>query len=301
MAVAGFRHLGLKIVSIGLAALLWALVSGEQVVERALRVPLEFTNVPPNLELVGDVPDVVDVRVRGSSGALSRIATGELVAVLDLRRATAGRDQLFPLTDADVRSPFGVEVVQVAPSTVAMSFEGASRKRVPIVPSFDGEPAPGFVVGAVTSNPQLVMIVGPESVVATVTEARTEPVSVNGASVSFVDMVTVGSPNPTVRLVEPVVAKVTVSISAAPVEMTISAVPIQVRNAGRPTQVIPKQVTVFARGPREGAGASPTDFDASVDVSGLQAGQYDLDVRVVPPSKVGVIRVEPSRVKVTIR
>ena len=46
MAIAGFRHLGLKIVSIGLAALLWALVSGEQVVERALRVPLEFTNVP---------------------------------------------------------------------------------------------------------------------------------------------------------------------------------------------------------------------------------------------------------------
>src|SRR6185436_16333005 len=101
MAVAGFRHLGLKIVSIGLAALLWALVSGEQVVERALRVPLEFTNVPANLELVGDAPTVVDVRVRGSSGALGRIATGELVAVLDLRGAGPGRGQLFHLTDAD--------------------------------------------------------------------------------------------------------------------------------------------------------------------------------------------------------
>lgn len=301
MAVTGFRHLGLKIVSIGLAALLWALVSGEQVVERALRVPLEFTNVPANLELVGDVPDVVDVRVRGSSGALGRIATGEIVAVLDLRRATAGRDQLFHLTDEDVRSPFGVQVVQVAPSTVPMSFEGASKKRVPIVPSFDGEPAPGFVVGAVTSKPSMVWVIGPDSVVATVTEARTEPVSVNNASVSFVDMVTVGSPNPTVRLVEPVVAQVTVSISAAPVEMTVPAVPIQVRNAGRPTQVFPKQVTVLARGPRDGGNVSPADFDASVDVSGLRPGQYELEVQVVPPSKVGVMRVEPSRVKVTIR
>lgn len=301
MAVAGFRHLGLKIVSIGLAALLWALVSGEQVVERALRVPLEFTNVPTNLEIVGDVLDVVDVRVRGSSGALGRIATGEIVAVLDLRPATAGRDQLFHLTDKDVRSPFGVEVVQVAPSTVAMSFESAIEKRVLIVPAFDGDPAPGFVVGAVTSNPPMVKIVGPESVVATVTEARTEPVSVKGASVSFIDMVTVGSPNPSVRLVEPVVAKVTVSISAAPVEMTVPAVPIQVRNAGRPTQVTPKQVTVFARGPRDGASASPADFDASVDVSGLRAGQHEVEVRVVPPSKIGVTRVEPSRVKVTIR
>jgi hypothetical protein len=301
MAVAGFRHLGLKIVSIGLAALLWALVSGEQVVERALRVPLEFTNVPADLELVGDAPNVVDVRVRGSSGALGRIATGELVAVLDLRRASAGRSQWFHLLESDVRSPFGVTVVQVTPSTIPMSFEPSKSKRVPIVPAFDGEPAHGFVVGAVTATPPMVDIVGPESVVATVTEAITEAISVDGVSASFVDTVTVGSPEPTVRLLRPVVAQVLVNISAAPVEMTVRGVPVQVRNAGRPTQVTPKQVTVFARGPREGGAAAAADFDASVDVSGLRTGQFDLEVRVVPPSKVGVTRVEPSRVKVTIR
>ena len=73
---AGFRHIGLKMLSIGMASLLWILVSGEQIVERALRVPLEFTNVPPNLEIVGDPPTVVDVRVRGSAGALGRVASG---------------------------------------------------------------------------------------------------------------------------------------------------------------------------------------------------------------------------------
>ena len=301
MAVAGFRHLGLKIVSIGLAALLWALVSGEQVVERALRVPLEFTNVPAELELVGDAPTMVDVRVRGSSGALGRIAAGELVAVLDLKRATNGRGQWFHLLDTDVRSPFGVQVVQVTPSTISMSFEPSKSKRVPIVPSFDGEPAQGFVVGAVKATPPMVDVVGPESVVATVTEAITEAISVNGATASFVDTVTVGSADPSVRLLRPVVAQVSVSISAAPVEMTVRGVPVQVRNAGRPTQVTPKQVTVFARGPREGGQVSPADFDAAVDVSGLRTGQFDVEVRVVPPAKVGVTRVEPSRVKVTIR
>ena len=96
MAILGFRHLGLKVVSIALAALLWLLVSGEQTVERALRIPLEFTNLPAQLELVGDPPAVVDVRVRGSSGALSRIAAGELVAVLDVRTARSG-ERLFHL------------------------------------------------------------------------------------------------------------------------------------------------------------------------------------------------------------
>ena len=70
MALPGFRHFGLKVLSIVLAVLIWLAVSGEQIVERALRIPLEFTNLAPQLELVGDTPNVVDVRVRGSSGAL---------------------------------------------------------------------------------------------------------------------------------------------------------------------------------------------------------------------------------------
>jgi YbbR domain-containing protein len=301
MAINAFRHLGLKIVSIGLAALLWALVSGEQVVERALRIPLEFTNVPENLELVGEAPNVVDVRIRGSSGALGRIATGELVAVLDLRGAAAGRGQLFHLTSADVRSPFGVSVVQVTPSTIPMSFEPSASKVVPIFPTVEGDPANGYVVGTVTSTPPTVELVGPASTLATVTEAITEPVSVKGASSPVIDMVTVGSPDPTVRLRNAVVARVSVAIAPAPVELTIPGVPVQIRNAGRPTQVSPRVVTVYARGPLERHNVKAADFDASVDVSGRRAGVFELEVRVVPPAQLGVVRVEPSTVRVTIR
>jgi len=57
MALPGTRHVGLKVVSVVLASLLWLLVSGEQTVERALRIPLEFTNLPSQLELVGEPHD----------------------------------------------------------------------------------------------------------------------------------------------------------------------------------------------------------------------------------------------------
>ena len=81
MAVHPFRNFGLKLLAVALGATVWYLVAGEQIVERALRIPLEFVNLPAQLELVGDAPAVVDVRVRGSSGALSRVTNGELVAV----------------------------------------------------------------------------------------------------------------------------------------------------------------------------------------------------------------------------
>ncbi|HEU4720165.1 MAG TPA: hypothetical protein VFS59_02275, partial [Gemmatimonadaceae bacterium] len=77
MAFRPFHRFGLKIASVVLAALIWLIVSGEQIVERGFRIPLEFSNLPAQLELAGDVPSVVDVRVRGSSGALGRLTPGE--------------------------------------------------------------------------------------------------------------------------------------------------------------------------------------------------------------------------------
>src|SRR4051812_49079015 len=159
MAVRVLRHVGLKMVSIGLAALLWVIVSGEQVVERSLRIPLEFTNLPARLEVVGNPPDVVEVRVRGSSGSLSRISPGELVALMDLRTAKPG-ERLFHLASRDVRVPFGIDVVQVTPSSVSIRFEPSLTKRVPIAPAIEGEPAPGFVVGTVSAEPATVEVMG---------------------------------------------------------------------------------------------------------------------------------------------
>jgi YbbR domain-containing protein len=210
-----FRRFGLKVVSVVLAALLWLVVSGEQTVERALRIPLEFTNLPPQLELIGDPPTVVDVRVRGSSGTLSRIAPGELVAVLDVRSARAGQ-RLFHLTNTEVRAPFGVEVVQVTPSNVSMLFEPSAMKRVPIAPEIEGQPAAGFEVTGTTTEPATVMIVGPGSALKDLSEATTEAVSIAGARSNVIESVTVGVTDPAVRLRDPQTARVTVKITPVP-------------------------------------------------------------------------------------
>ncbi len=299
MAIRALRHVGLKVVSIGLAALLWLIVSGEQIVERSLRVPLEFTNLPARLEVVGDAPDIVEVRVRGSSGALSRISTGEVVAVMDLRTARPGQ-RLFHLASRDVRVPFGIDVVQVAPSSISIRFEPSVTKRVPIAPVVEGEPAPGFVVGTIAAEPSTVEVVGPAGALKALTEAITEPVVVTGASGPITETVTVGSPDPSIRLQSLQTTRVTVNVAAAPVRWTVSGVGVQVRNASRQVQVQPQSVTVHVHGPRE-AQADATEFDASVDVSGLGPGQYDLPVKVVPPARVGVVSIEPEQVRVRIR
>jgi YbbR domain-containing protein len=301
MAVRGFRHhLGLKLISLILAVLLWLVVSGEQVGERALRIPLEFTNLPANLELVGDAPDTVDVRVRASSGSISRISAGDLVAMIDLRAARPGR-RLFHVTDDDVRRPTGVEVVQVNPSSVAISFERSATRTVPVVPSVEGEPAEGFVVGTVTANPPTVEVAGPATALRQLTEAITDPVSVDGASGPVEEAVTIGVTDPLLRLSSPQNARVNVEILPAPAEWTVSKIPVTIRNGARNAVVTPAAVTAVVRGPRELMKDGADAFEAYVDGAALKSGQLLLPVRIVAPERVAVVSTEPEQVRVRIR
>lgn len=212
MAYHPFRNLGLKFLSTCIAAMLWLVVAGERVVERVLRAPVEFQNLPNGLELVGNLPDTVEVRLRGSSGALSRMGAGDLSAVLDLRTARPGR-RLFHLTPAQVTVPYGIGVVQVGPSTLTMEFETSGVRVVPVEPDIEGRPAPGFEVTSVTSDPKTVEVAGPESALKRLDAAVTEPVTVTDENRSVREVVTIGVQDASLRLVKPQTAVVTVTIS----------------------------------------------------------------------------------------
>ena len=212
MAYHPFRNLGLKFLSTAIACLLWLLVAGERVVERVLRAPVEFQNLPAGLELVGIPPDTVEVRLRGSSGALSRMASGDMAAVLDLRTARPGR-RLFHVTATQINVPYGIEVVQVGPSTLTMEFEMTGFRTVPIEAVIEGKPADGFEVTKVTTEPQRVEVTGPESALKRLQNAVTEPVSVANENRPVKESVTIGVPDASLRLRTAQSAVVTVMIA----------------------------------------------------------------------------------------
>jgi YbbR domain-containing protein len=212
MAYHPFRNLGLKFLSICIAGMLWLVVAGERVVERVMRAPVEMQNLPDGLELVGNPPDTVEVRLRGPSGALSRMAAGDMSAVLDLRTARPGR-RLFHLTQSNVNVPYGMEVVQVGPATLTLEFEMSGVRVVPVEPDVEGRPPAGYEVTRVTSDPQTVEVSGPESALKRLQAAITEPVSVENQTRPVREVVTIGVPDPSLRLVTPQTAVVTVTIA----------------------------------------------------------------------------------------
>ncbi|HEY7500115.1 MAG TPA: CdaR family protein [Vicinamibacterales bacterium] len=303
MAYHPFRHLGLKVLAITLASMLWFTVAGEHVVERSLRVPLAVRNLSSSLEIVGDLPATVDVRVRGSSTQLSRLDPGEVVAMIDLASARTG-SRLFHLRTDEVRVPYGIDVAQVMPPSLSLTIERSTKRIVPIVPATDGEPAAGFVVGRISAEPSTVEIVGPESHVREVSEATTEPIEINGKSSRVREVVAVGAADSSVRLAEPQNVTVVVEISPAPVEHEVSGVPVRSRNLGQglSVRIVPETVRVKVRGQKEAlAKIRPDSVDAFVDLTGLGPGRYTLGVQVDPSEEFGVGTVTPNAVTITLK
>ena len=111
MAYHPFRNLSLKFVSTVVAALLWLVVAGERVVERVMRAPVEFQNLPAGLEIVGSPPDTIEIRLRGSSGALSRMTAGDVLVIDSREHRTqaqnreAARARLYALVEQAGRRP----------------------------------------------------------------------------------------------------------------------------------------------------------------------------------------------------
>jgi YbbR domain-containing protein len=303
MAYHPFRHLGLKFLSIALAVLMWLLVADQQMVERAVRAPLEFHNVPEGLELVNDPPDSVEVRLRGSSTLLARLLPGEVVAGLNLQTARPG-SRLFHLLADEIRVPYGVQVTQVTPASLSLTFEKMGSRIVPVVPAVEGDPAPGYIAGRVTANPAVVEVVGPMSLLQDLKTATTESIVISQATRTVQDRVTVGVASDKLRLREARTAIVTVEIAPVGVERELQGLVLVDENLadGLKARFLPANVRVVVRGPQKAVEQiEPDKLEPQVDLAGLAAGKFTLPVHVgsLPP-QVDVVRIEPASVQVRI-
>jgi len=112
---------GLKLLALGVSFLLWTTYTSEPFAEVGFQVPLEFTSMPPQLEISGDVPTSVHVRVRGRSALLRRMVPSDLNLRMDMNAAKQGTTSL-PITTEKVGVPFGATVVEVSPSEIRVTL-----------------------------------------------------------------------------------------------------------------------------------------------------------------------------------
>src|SRR5688500_17239508 len=136
-------NLGLKLLSLILAATVYLLVNSDEHREINARVRVAYV-LPPDKALVSERVDEVRVTIRGPWRRLKRFDEREIDRIdVDLTDVQGGE---VPITPEMINVPRGLEITSIEPPVVRVAFEDLATKQVPVVPSFAGRPMHGYQI-----------------------------------------------------------------------------------------------------------------------------------------------------------
>lgn len=173
------HNIGWKLLSLGVAAMLWFFVAREPEIATTVNVPIEFKNTPEELDISSDIPDRVHLEVRGPSGRLTRDSLAEAAVVLDLASVPGPGERTFTFQDGNVKLPMGVHFFKAVPSQITMRFERLIFKTVPVRARYATGPPEGYAIVSSAFDPQTVRIEGPESHVQPIDSVSTDPIDLS--------------------------------------------------------------------------------------------------------------------------
>lgn len=176
-----FDHIALKIMSFVIAILMWYGVAHDPVSELSLQVPVEFSRPPKDLDYTSDVIPEAQIRLRGPARVLRELPQESVHALIDLQGAVIG-ERTYDLDTSHIRVPHGVEVMQVTPNRVRLTFDSRATRQVPISPRVVGTLPPGYRIESVVASPSMVTITGPARHVNAIERAVTDAVDVTGVA-----------------------------------------------------------------------------------------------------------------------
>ena len=214
------RYPGTLLLALVLACLVWyasARDRRERISERQLDASLTLVNVPADMVITSEVPRILSLRVRGPLSRLRSLEPAQTGVVIDLRGVGEGERE-FPVETRNVVVPAGVEVLAVSPSTLPLRLERLTRRRVPIKVTLVGKPTEGMMVVTVGTEPADALLSGPRLQLEALANVATEAINIDGADGDVAALVALRSPNPLMRILEPLSVRVTVQIAVGRIE-----------------------------------------------------------------------------------
>jgi hypothetical protein len=170
-----------KLFSLAIATVLWAVVWSEPELSTFPVVPVEYKNLPDDVEFSDEPLGTVRLELRGPSGELSGMGgTGAVhpQVILDLSNVAPGHRTFF-VGDGNVKLPRAVRLAGAMPSEIRLQFDRRLERTVPVEVRLSGEHQNGYSVASQDVDPKELTIVGPAGRVEAVKSAVTDRVDVS--------------------------------------------------------------------------------------------------------------------------
>jgi YbbR domain-containing protein len=294
----------IKIVSVGLAVLLWIYVGGLKEKDRFITVPFEIRNVTPGYTVSSDTPSHIKIVLRGTEGNLALVKEGEIKAYVEMEKGRRGRNRGAVRVEKQGVPP-GVAVKEVSPRSVDLTVENLVTKSVEVSPVVVGKPKDGFFLADVYVSPSSVVIRGPSTSVKKVNSLHTESIAIDGLAESVVKNVRVRVEDGKISLTDSPQVTVSIMIEEEHVIRRYEGLPVEIQSlrSGFRALVVPSAAMVVVKVPKR--------LEESLSAGNLHVyingGSIDKQGTLELPllfradlEGVSVVRVEPQRVNLIV-
>ncbi|MDD2979715.1 MAG: CdaR family protein [Hespellia sp.] len=181
------ENLGLKLMAVFFAAILWLIVVNidnpiDTVVFRGITVAVQneelVTNKGKTYQIIGDT-QTVNVTVQAKRSVLDKISSADIIATADMKDMQLS--SLVPIT-VSIKGYEGRYTSAVAnPINLQVNIEDTTKNTIPLTVSTTGTPRDGYVLGTMVTNPEKVVVRGAEALVNSIAKAVAK-VDVSGLS-----------------------------------------------------------------------------------------------------------------------
>lgn len=114
-------NLSFKVMALLVALILWAIMLGRKDITLSKEIETQVL-VPPNMQVVSDLPGKIQVEVSGPRISLKRFTNSKVFYTLDLEGLTAGT-HLVRLSKDGISLPLGVRILSVRPKEIKAVIE----------------------------------------------------------------------------------------------------------------------------------------------------------------------------------
>jgi YbbR domain-containing protein len=269
------RDLVPKLVSLFLAAMLWAYIGSTKLAGVDYRVPIEIKNAPPGLVITRQNLNNITINLSGKKEDIANFNIKNVKAVVNLESAREGENQRFPIVLMKQEIPESIRV-NISRKYVTLDMAKKLARRVAVEPVLSEQIKDGLVTGHPVVKPEYVVISGEEAAVKLIDTVRTEPIPVTGDAGKIDRDVAIDRSD--LRGLEVNTGTVRVQFPVYEMENLFRfEVPLAARNLaeGFTYDVPRKKIRVFVKKTAGEAQVTAEDFEAYLDFSRVNFSLID--------------------------
>lgn len=256
----------LKLISLTLAIMLWYFVVGEDQVDINIQVPIEILNLPATLIISNQYKKSIEVSVRGPRSMIQDLRNRNITRPVDLASAQPGTI-VIKNDEKSIPFPKGITVQRLQPTNITLLLDELLQKRFPITPVTEGEPAPGYVLQNVSTDPDHLIISGPKSILEKYAGLKTYVINLDKLDHSTSLQIHLNLDQDFADLIGEAVVSAVIEVREKMIDRTVDNIPVNVRDSSGPVTIEPDTISVTARIPENLIKTSPEPamlFRASV-------------------------------------